>query len=48
MTRARPGHRVEHDLLGDSHRLTGTAGPHDATAIWLSAEPPTTITGGTP
>ena len=34
-------------LLADPHRLTGTAGPQDATATRLSAGPPTTITGGT-
>lgn len=95
--RAQPGHRMEHDLLGelavpndayygvhtaralrnfavsgipighhpelltapaavkqaaaaadrDLGRLTGTAGPQDATATRLSAESPTTITGGT-
>ena len=37
----RVGHRAE------PHRRTGTAGPQDATAIRLSAQPPTTITGGT-
>ena len=34
-------------LLADPHRLSGTAGPQDATATRPSAEPPTTITGGT-
>ena len=34
-------------LLADPHRLTGTACPQDATATRLSAEPPTTMTGGT-
>ena len=34
-------------LLADPHRLTGTAGPQDATVARLSAGPPTTITGET-
>ncbi len=33
--------------LADPRRLTGTAGPQDAAASRLSAEPPTTITGAT-
>ena len=34
-------------LLADPSRLTGTAGPQDATAARQPAGPPTTITGGT-
>jgi aspartate ammonia-lyase len=34
-------------LLADPGRLTGTAGPRDATATRQPAGPPTTITGGT-
>ncbi len=33
--------------LADPRRFAGTAGPPDAAATRLSAEPPTTITGGT-
>jgi hypothetical protein len=45
--RARPGHRMEHDLLGELAVDAGAADPQDATATRLPAGPPTTITGGT-
>jgi len=45
--RGLPPPEVIDALLADPHRLTGTAGPQDATVARLSAGPPTTITGET-
>jgi aspartate ammonia-lyase len=39
--------QIAFTVIGHPRRLTGTAGPRDATATRQPAGPPTTITGGT-